>query len=247
MSVALLAAVAVAVGFFVGAVGVGGVLLIPALVLLGGLGIHVASATALFTFLFTGLLGTWLFHRQGSIERRLVIPVCGGSALFSYLGAMAASMINARPLEYIIAAIIIVAGVYVLRPSRRGAGAQRDGRGPAQQALLLAVGAVAGFGSGLSGAGGAAFSVPMMMALGFNPLASIGVSQVLQIVVATSGTLGNLQYGAVDFATAAWVSVLELAGVFLGVRAAHAAPIALLRGLAAVLCIAVGGFMLLRA
>jgi len=87
----------------------------------------------------------------------------------------------------------------------------------------------------------------MMMALGFNPLASIGVSQVLQIVVATSGTLGNLQYGAVDFATAAWVSVLELAGVFLGVRAAHAAPIALLRGLAAVLCIAVGGFMLLRA
>lgn len=215
--------------------------------LLGGLGIHVASATALFTFLFTGLLGTWLFHRRGSIEWRLVLPVCGGSALFSYLGAMAASKIDARPLEYIIAAIIIVAGVYILVPSRRGAGAQRDGRGPAQQTLLLAVGAAAGFGSGLSGAGGAAFSVPMMMVLAFPPLATIGVSQVLQIVVATTGTLGNLQFGTVDFVTAAWVTVLELAGVVLGARAAHAAPTALLRGLAAGLCIVVGGFMLLRA
>jgi uncharacterized membrane protein YfcA len=223
------------------------VLLIPALVLLGGLGIHVASATALFTFLFTGLLGTWLFHRRGSIEARLVLPVCGGSALFSYLGAMAASMIDARPLEYIIAAIIVLAGVYILRPSRRAPGAQRDGRGPAQQALLVAVGAAAGFGSGLSGAGGAAFSVPMMMVLGFPALSSIGVSQVLQIVVAATGTLGNLQFGSVDFVTAAWVAVLELAGVAVGARAAHAAPTSLLRSLAAGLCIVVGGFMLWRA
>jgi uncharacterized protein len=238
--------VALLVGFFVGAVGVGGVLLIPALVLLGGLGIHVASATALFTFLFTGLLGTWLFHRQGSIEGRLVLPVCAGSALFSYLGAMANAMLDARPLTRIIAAVIVLAGAYVIRGQVRNPSV-RDGRSAAQQALLVAVGALAGFGSGLSGAGGAAFSVPMMMVLGFPPLASIGVSQVLQIVVASTGTLGNLQFGAVDFATAAWVSVLELAGVVLGVRAAHAAPTALLRGLAAALCIVVGGFMLLRA
>ena len=45
VALALLAVVAVAVGFFIGTVGVGGVLLIPALVLLGGLDIHVASAT----------------------------------------------------------------------------------------------------------------------------------------------------------------------------------------------------------
>jgi uncharacterized protein len=223
------------------------VLLIPALALLGGLDIHVAAATALFTFFFTGALGTWLFQRQGSMQWHLIVPVCAGSALFSYLGAMAGSRVDPRPLTQIIAAIIVLVGAYVLLPSRRAPGAYRDGRGPSQQILLAAIGAAAGFGSGLSGAGGAAFSVPMMLVLGFPPLASIGTSQVLQIVVAATGTLGNLQFGAVDFFTAGWVSLFSLLGVTAGARTAHAAPTSLLRFLAAALCIVVGGFMLLRA
>jgi len=246
MTAALLAAVAVVVGFFIGSVGVGGVLLIPALALLGGLDIHRASATALFTFLFTGLLGTWLFYRRGSMDWRMTVPVCAGSVVFSYLGAMVNSRVDPSPLALIIAAIIVFAGIYVLLPSRRGEGSYRDGRGAAQQALLACVGAAAGFGSGLSGAGGALFSVPMMIALGFVPLAAIGTSQVLQIIVAFSGTLGNLQFGSVDFRTAAWVSVFSLLGVVLGARAAHAVSVAVLRRMAAGLCIAVGLFMLAR-
>jgi uncharacterized membrane protein YfcA len=246
MLAALLAAVAVIVGFFIGTVGVGGVLLIPALAVLGGLNIHEAAATGLFTFLFTGLLGTWLFYRHGSMDWRIVVPVCAGSVLFSYLGALVNSRVEARMLALIIAAIIIFAGFYVLVPSRRGEGSYRDGGGPAQQALLVCVGAVAGFGSGLSGAGGALFSVPMMMVLGFVPLAAIGTSQVLQIIVAVSGTLGNLQFGAVDFRTAAWVSLFALGGVALGARTAHAVSVVVLRRMAAGLCIVVGGFMLVR-
>lgn len=240
---ALLAAVAVLVGLFIGSVGVGGVLLIPALALLGGLDIHGASATALFTFFFTGVLGTWLFYRRGSMDWRMTLPVCAGSVVFSYFGAMVNARVEARPLTLIIASIIVFAGLYVLLPASRD-GAYRDSRGSAPQALLAFIGACAGFGSGLSGAGGALFSVPMMIALGFVPLAAIGTSQVLQIVVAASGTLGNLQYGSVDFRTAAWVSAFSLAGVALGARAAHAVSVAVLRKLAAGLCIAVGLFML---
>jgi hypothetical protein len=103
IATALLAAVAVVVGFLIGAVGVGGILLIPALVLLGGMPIHQASATALFSFLFTGLVGTWLFHRRGSIDWRMTVPVCVGAVVLSYVGAMANSMVEARPLALIIA------------------------------------------------------------------------------------------------------------------------------------------------
>lgn len=245
-SVLALAVIAVVVGFFIGSVGVGGVLLIPALVLLEGMDIHRASATALFTFLFTGLLGTWLFYRRGSIDWRVTVPVCVGSVIFSYVGALVSSRVAPRPLALIIAGIIVFAGVYVLLPSRRAEGAYRTGHGASQQGLLVFLGAAAGFGSGLSGAGGALFSVPLMMALGFAPLAAIGTSQVLQIIVASSGTVGNLQFGSVDFATAAWVSVLSLAGVVLGTRAAHAVPVVVLRRMAAGLCIAVGLFMLAR-
>ena len=65
---ALIAAAALVVGLFIGTVGVGGILLIPALTYLGGLTVHTAAATALFTFVFTGILGTVLFQRRGSID-----------------------------------------------------------------------------------------------------------------------------------------------------------------------------------
>ena len=247
MTTLLLAAVATAVGFFIGAVGVGGILLIPALVLLGGLDIHRATATALFSFLFTGCLGTWLFQRRGSIDWRMTVPVCVGAVIFSYLGAMANAMVDARNLALIIAAIIVCAGAYILRPVTPGTGRRRDGRSGGQQVLLLAVGAVSGFGSGLSGAGGPLFSVPIMLLLGFAPLAAIGTSQVLQIIAAIAGTAGNLNFGSVDFATAAWITAFELAGVVAGTRAAHAVGVTVLRRMAAGLCIAAGLLMLVRA
>ena len=58
------------VGFLIGAVGIGGVLLIPALVAVSGLTPHQSSATALFTFMFTGVLSSFLFQRKGSIDWR---------------------------------------------------------------------------------------------------------------------------------------------------------------------------------
>lgn len=234
------------VGFFIGAVGVGGILLIPALTTFAGLSIHESAATALFTFIFTGIAGTWLFQRRGSISWRVSLPVCAGAVLFSFIGAMVNSMVNAQALNLIIALIIIFAGAYILIPSKRPHASHLDGRSKAQQLLLLAVGAVSGFGSGLSGAGGPLFSVPIMVLLGFFPLTAIGTSQVLQIISAASGSLGNLQYGSINFTVAAWITALELAGVFVGVRLAHAAKMHHLRNMAAALCIAVGGAMLVK-
>lgn len=247
MTTALLAAVAVIVGFFTGAIGPGGILLIPAFVILGGLEIHEATATTLFVFLFTGVLGTWLFYRKGHVHWRVALPVCAGSVAFSYLGALVNSMVDSRPLTIIISALIVFSGAYLFVPSRRAEGSYRDGRGASQQAMLLGLGAVSGFGSGLSGAGGAVFAVPLMMALGFAPLTAIGTSQVLQIVVATSGTLGNLQYGTVAFASAAWVAVFAMLGVVVGARATHAVSAVAQRRMVAALCIVVGLFMLVRA
>lgn len=246
VSAALLAAVALAVGFFIGAVGVGGVLLIPFLVLLGGLDIHSAAATALFTFLFTGLLGTWLFQRRGSIRWRLAIPVCIGATLAGYAGAAVAGRIDARPLTLLIAAIIMVAGLWILRPASPGASV-RDGTRRGDTAALLGVGAASGFGSGLSGAGGPLFSVPMMVLLGFSPLVAIGVSQVIQIVAAVSGSLASIQDQRIHGSLAAWVTVFELAGVVAGTRFAHSVDAGLLRRIAAWLCIAVAALMAVRA
>ena len=100
-------------------------------------------------------------------------------------------------LTRIIGTVIALAGVNVLCPVRRAATAPAGDR--ERRHCCFAVGAAAGFGSGLTGAGGPLFSVPIMLALGFAPLLTIGVSQVLQIISAASGTPANLRYGSDRF------------------------------------------------
>ena len=108
------------------------------------------------------------------------------------------------------------------------------------------VGAVSGFGSGLTGVGGPALSVPLMVLCGFPALTSIGASQVIQIIAAFSGTLGNLRFGTINFTIAALVTLLEIGGVFVGARIAHAVDAGWLRKFVAALCIAVGAFLMAR-
>ena len=214
------------------------------LALFGGMTIHHAAATALFSFLFTGVVGTWLYQRRGTIEWRVAVPVCAGAIVFGYVGAVAGAQVDARLLSVIIALIIAAAGVYVLVPI--SVQAQRDGRASGERVLLAGVGAVAGFGSGLSGAGGPLFSVPMMVILRYVPLLAVATSQPLQIIAAVSGSLGNWRHGFIDFEAAALITVFELAGVAAGVGLAHVASPLALRRLAGSLCIASGAFMLYR-
>jgi hypothetical protein len=243
----LLLPAALAVGMLIGAVGIGGVLLIPALGAFAGLGIHEAMATALFTFIFTGIAGTAMFQGRGSIDWHITTPICAGAVLFAFLGAWMNSFTTPTVLAVLLAGIIVFAGVYTLamwRGLREPAFHQRD---RAQQALLFAVGAISGFGSGLTGVGGPVLSVPLMLLFGFPALTSIGASQVIQIIAAVSGSLGNLQFGTINFRIAAIVTLLEIAGVFAGARIVHAVNAAPLRRFVALLCIAVGGVLLMRA
>lgn len=241
-----LAAAALCVGVLIGAVGIGGILLIPALTAFAGLDIHTAMATALFTFIFTGITGSILFQRHGSIDWRLTVPVCAGALPFAFAGAWANAKSPDQVLGGILAGLIIFAGFYTLAAWRGPGKTTFSAKPGAQRALLGCIGATAGFGSGLTGVGGPALSVPLMVLFGFPALASIGTSQVIQIIAATSGTFGNLHYGHIDFRIAATVTLLEIAGVFIGVRIVHAVNADILRRFVAILCIGVGIFLIKR-
>jgi uncharacterized membrane protein YfcA len=235
MSMALLLASCLVLGIFIGAAGVGGVLLIPALMTFSNLTVHQAAATALFSFLFTGVLGTWLFMRRGSIEWRTSLPVCVGAFAFSYIGAAAGIIVPAAVLTWIVAAVILGAGLNILL---RRSPPQIDGgqRHPNAKALF-GVGALSGFGAGISGAGGPLFSVPLMLGLHFDPLVTVGSGQVVQIAAALSGSLGNWSHGTIQYGLAAPVTAAELIGVVAGVKLAHVAGAKQLRYGASILCI----------
>ena len=238
--------VALLVGILIGAVGVGGILLIPALNLLTPLSIQASMATALFTFIFTGIVGTVLFQRRGSIDWSITIPLSAGGALFGFVGAWANALLDGRLLALILAVLIVLAGIYTLFSggSRRAAGFHDRPR--RQQLLLFGIGAVTGFGSGLTGVGGPALSVPMMVLFGFPARTAIGASQVIQILAAVSGSIGHLAQGHVDLRLAALLTVFEVAGVWLGVRSAHAVDPGLLRRAVGVLCLLVGATLVVR-
>ena len=246
----LLLAAAVFVGGLIGTVGVGGILLIPALSALAGLSTHTAMGTALFSFIFTGLLGTWLFQRNGSIDWRITIPVCLGGLLCGYPGSLANAAAPAWLLDLLLGAVIIFAGVYALFPAKGGSPEYRSMKGRGnfrQKLLLLTIGGAVGFGSGLTGVGGPVLSVPLMVILGFSPLTAIATSQVIQITAALSGSAGNLAHGFIDADAAVWVTAAELVGVTVGARLAHSISQASLKKVVSVVCIVVGAFIILRA
>lgn len=239
--------VALLVGALIGAVGVGGVLLIPAIHALTGLSLQESMATALFSFVFTGIAGTALFQRRGSIDWAVTVPLCIGGALAAFPGALAGARLNGQQLAALLAALIVGAGVYTLRAGTAPRSQPFPDRPGARRLALLGIGAATGFGSGLTGVGGPALSVPMMMLAGFPPLATIGASQVVQILASVSGSGGNLLNGSIDFRLGALLSVIEVAGVWIGVKVAHAVDQRTLRRGVGALCIAVGVGMLGRA
>ncbi|MGH8633179.1 MAG: sulfite exporter TauE/SafE family protein [Burkholderiales bacterium] len=235
------------VGTLIGAVGIGGILLIPALTAFAGLGIQEAMATALFTFAFTGITGTVMFQRRGSIDWRVTTAVCGGAVPFAFLGAWLNSLTRPAVLELLLAGVIIFAGVYTLATWRGMRDPAFHHNHTFQRSLLAVIGAVSGLGSGWTGVGGPVLSVPLMVLFGFPALTSIGASQVIQIIAAASGTLGYLSFGTINFTIAAMVTVLEIVGVYVGARIVHAVSPGPLKPFVAWLCIAVGIFLVVRA
>ena len=241
-----LCAVALLVGILIGSVGVGGILLIPALELLTPLKVQGAMATALFSFIFTGIVGTLLFQRRGSIDWALTTPLCLGGALFGIVGAWANARLDAKVLALILALLIVAAGAYTLFSGSAQRFARFHDRPRLQQALLFMIGSATGFGSGLTGVGGPALSVPMMVLCGFPALSAIGASQVIQIVASVSGSAAHLAHGSVDLRLAALLTVFEVLGVVIGVRLAHAIDARSLRRGVWLLCVAVGAGLLMR-
>ncbi|MDY0274003.1 MAG: sulfite exporter TauE/SafE family protein [Desulfomicrobium sp.] len=245
MHLVILGFITLLVGTLIGTVGVGGILLIPALSSFADLSTHASMGTALFSFIFTGILGTYLYQRRGSIDWKVTIPLCIGALLFGYLGSLANANTSVRSLNLLLAAVIIFAGVYALKPNTSFTNTS-DKEATRQFIKLLFIGSAVGFGSGLTGVGGPVLSVPIMVAFGFHPLTSIAASQVVQITAALSGSIGNFKHGFINFSVAWWITLIELIGVSIGVYLAHTASSSVLKKVVSIVCIIVGSYIFIR-
>lgn len=246
LTYASLVLIAIIIGMLVGAVGVGGFFMPTALMLITGVTVHQGMATSLFTFIFTGIVGAIYFHKQGTIKWTLVWPICLGAALTGFAGAWLGSKLSTSMLSILLAVVIIVAGLYTLTAKNEADGQVKTLDPRRQWAMLAMIGAFTGFLSGLTGIGGPALSVPLMVLCGFSILTSIGVGQVLQIVGAVSGSLANLKYGTIDYGLAAFISAFEIFGVLLGAYIIHRIDIELIKKFVGALCLIAGCAFIVR-
>jgi uncharacterized membrane protein YfcA len=227
---------ALLVGVLIGCVGIGGVLLPPALVYLGGLGFHLAAATSTWAFLFCGAAGTLSYSGNRGIDWRMATWLGAGVVPTAIAGARANTALPEGLLVALLAALMVLTGAdALLRGSADREGARRLGA-PA----LLAVGAFVGFGSALTGTGGAVLLVPVLLLLRTPVLAAVGAAQAVSLPIVAFSTTGYLLYGSVDFALGTAAGLVGAVGVVVGARIAHVAPAAGLRRVVATVLLCAG-------
>ena len=236
-----LAAAGVVTGVLIGSTGVGGVLLVPFLIYALGFPVQGAVAVALWSYLWSGLLAIALYWRRGSITGRPAAWLCGAAVPGAFLGARALGIVPGVVVQALIAAVLVLGGLYTLRPPR----APREQHQLATGTVVL-LGAITGFASALLGAGGAFLLVPLLVALGEPVLLAVGLGQSIQLPISAVASVANVAAGRVDWA-AGWILAGSLAvGIAIGTPLAHGLSQRALRSLVAVAMLVAGVVTLLR-
>jgi uncharacterized protein len=223
-------------GLMIGVVGIGGVVLVPALAYFGGIPIHVAIAAAMMSYLLAGLIGTLVYAREKSFRWGMACWLCAGAMPAALAGALAAGRASSLFLEVLIGLVTAASGAHALLASPAGDAHSNAISSPA----LGFIGAVTGFGSALSGTSGPLILVPILIWLDVPVLTAIGLSQAIQLPIALLATVGNFFYGYLDPTLAVLLAAGLAIGTFVGARIAHAVPRAALRRAVAMVLVVVG-------
>ncbi len=227
-------------GLLIGCIGIGGVVLTPALVFLGGIPIQTAIPVALMAYIMPGFVGTAIFAREKSIRWDMIVWLCASAAPGAFVGAWAISIADPKSLEVGIGLVTAVAGIYSLRAHPSAEAAGRTIAVPA----LLAIGAVTGFASSVSGTGGPLVLVPILISMSLPVLTAIGLSQAIQLPIAIVATFGNYRYGNLDWRLGVVLALALAMGSWQGAKLAHAVPRNLLRRIVSVVLTTIGVFIL---
>src|SRR5262249_46766091 len=178
-------------GVLIGCIGIGGVFLVPCLSL-AGVDVHAAIGASMFSFIFSGAIGVWLYARHGSIAWRSAAWLGAGAAPGAVLGALLVAHTGGDILLLLVGVTVVFAGWRVLRR----AASKPDTRDVRLAPLLLAgIGAAVGIGSALTGTGGPVLLVPLLMWLGAPVLTAGGLSQGIPGPIALMASLGQFWTG----------------------------------------------------
>lgn len=205
------------VGVSLGLLGGGGsVLSVPLLVYVAGWAPHEAATGSLLVVGVTSLIGLTAHARAGRVRWRvgLVFGLAGMAG--AYAGGRLAALVPGAVLLVAFAALMLVAGVGMLR-GRRGAATGAGHRfhlGPA-----IGLGALVGTATGFVGAGGGFIVVPALVLVAGLPMpVAVGTSLLVISLQSAAGLAGHLAGTSLPWGLTLAVTASAAAGCLVGGR-----------------------------
>ena len=220
------------IGLSLGLIGGGGsILTLPVLVYLFGVSPTLATAYSLFIVGAASLVGAWPKHKEGLINYRtaLVFGVPSIAAVFitrkfilpaipSDLFSVGDLAVTKDLLLMVLFAVLMVAASFSMLKSEKPQKTSVNGPQQFNYPLILAEGTVVGILTGLVGAGGGFLIIPALVVLSKLPMKqAVGTSLLIIAAKSLIGFTGDLLTGkAMDWTLLITVTVIAIAGIFLG-------------------------------
>ena len=229
-----------AIGALIGAVGLGGFLMVPLLALMEGTSVREGIVVAAIAFLASGVVSWWLFRRpldEARTERWFLLAAAPGAVA----GAVAVQASAEGVLSAVIVVAFAAAGLAEWLRLPREMPPRR-----VNSTTASAGGLVTGFASALTGTSGPMVAMPLLSWTGRALRERVALAQVVQIPIALGATIAFASFGDVPWRLAAESSAALCVGLVLGARATRRLDTDLLRRLAAVLMWGAAAAMLLR-
>ena len=200
-------------GFLIGSIGVGGVILVPFLTFVLNIDIHIAIATSVFTFFFSGLVGYYQYYKRIKIDWNLALWLMLGCVPGAFIGAAIAWEIPQNYLKMILGVVILISSYQILKKSEN-----TNQTKIIDYKIVFLIGLFTGLGSPITGTGGPLIFVPAMILLKAPIILTIGLSQIAQMPIAFFASISNTIYGEINFKLGLTIIIFMIIGVYFGVK-----------------------------
>jgi uncharacterized membrane protein YfcA len=231
------------IGVLIGAVGIGGFLVVPVLVFLQGRPLREAVVAATVSFVGAGVVAL-VALAQGRRDARTrdglaFLLACAPGAL---VGALLLRVVDATAIGLLITLAVGAAGLAQWLGWPDGDRHERDGADGgdvrASRAAIVALGALTGTASALTGTSGPLVGMPLLASTGMPIRERIRAGQVAQLPIALAAALVFLTAGDIGVTTALSCALALALGMAVGMRVTPRVAPRVLARIAALLMIA---------
>ncbi len=222
-TIALLVLAAFAAGWIDAVVGGGGLIQLPALLLVPQL----APVQALATNKLASIAGTatssLTYHRRVKPDLRTALPMAGLALAGSFGGAAVATVLPTEVFKPIIVVALAAVAVFVAVRPKLGAATSLRFTGRRHLVVACALGVVIGFYDGMLGPGTGAFLViALVSVVGYDFIASSAKAKIVNFATNLGALALFVPTGAVVWGLGLCLAAANVAGSYLGSRTAIA-------------------------